>query len=144
MKGLKMNMLSARNQFPGTVKTISRGAVNAEVIIKSDSGLELSSIITLGSCVRMNLEPGTKVFAVIKASDILIGVGTDFKISASNNLPGSIKKILRGAVNDEIILDANGTELVAIITEASTKRLGLTEGTKASALIKASNVLIMK
>jgi molybdate transport system regulatory protein len=139
-----MIMLSARNQLPGTIKSISRGVVNAEVIIIAPAGVEISSVITLGSCIRMDLEPGDNVTAVIKASDVIVAAGSDFVISCRNNIPGVIKKIIAGRVNDEIIIDANGTELVSIITQSSVKRLNLTENMKVSALIKASNVIIMK
>ncbi len=88
-----MIMLSARNQLPGRIKSISRGDVKAEVIIITSTGIEISSIITLGSCVRMNLEPGDNVIAVVKASDVIIAVGSDIVISCRNNIPGIIKKI---------------------------------------------------
>ena len=57
---------------------------------------------------------------------------------------GLIKKINTGAVNDEIIIDANGTELVSIITQSSVERLKLVENMEVSALIKASNIIVMK
>ena len=139
-----MKMLSARNQLSGIIKSISRGAVNAEVIITTPTGVEISSIITLGSCVRMNLEPGDNIIAVIKASDVMMAIGSELAISCRNNIPGLIKKINHSQVNDEIIIDANGAELVSIITQSSVKRLNLTENTKVSALIKASNVILMK
>ena len=137
-------MLSARNQLPGIIKSISRGAVNAEVIIITPTGVEISSIITLGSCVRMNLEPGDNVIAVIKASNVMIAVGSEFAISCRNNITGVIKKINHGKVNDEIIINANGAGLVSIITQSSVERLKLEENMKVSALIKASNVIVMK
>ena len=137
-------MLSARNQLPGIIKAISRGAVNAEVIIVTQTGVEISSIITLGSCVRMNLEPGDNVVAVIKASNVMVATGNNLAISCRNNIPGFIKKINTGAVNDEIIIDANGTELVSIITHSSVERLKLVENMEVSALIKASNIIVMK
>ena len=137
-------MLSARNQLPGIIKSISRGNVTAEIIIVTATGVEISSIITLGSCVRMNLEPGDKVIAVVKASDVIIAVGDNFTISCRNNILGTIKKINSGSVNDEIVIDANGTKLVSVITKNSVERLKLTEDMKVSALIKASNVIVMK
>ena len=136
-------MISSRNQLSGTVKSISRGVVNAEVVIITDSGLEISSIITVGSCVRMDLQPGTKVVAVIKASDVMIVVGNGFRVSARNHIPGTIKTIVSGTVSDEVVIDADGTELVSVITEASVKRLGLSESMSVSALFKASNVILM-
>ena len=137
-------MLSARNQLPGKIKSISRGEVAAEVIIITSLGLEISSIITLGSCIRMNLEPGDNVVAVIKASDVIISVGSDFIISCRNKMIGNIKKINTGPVNDEVIINSNGTELVSTITRNSVERLKLTENMTVSALIKASNVIVMK
>ena len=137
-------MLSARNQLSGKIKSISRGEVTAEVIILTSTEIEISSIITLGSCVRMNLEPGDNVVAVIKASDVIVSVGSDFIISCRNHIAGSIKKINSGRVNNEIIIDANGTELVSIITRDSVERLKLKENMIVSALIKASNVIVMK
>ncbi len=137
-------MLSARNQLPGIIKSVSRGAINAEVIIITPTGVEISSIITLGSCVRMNLEPGDNVAAIVKASDVIIAVGSNIAISCRNNITGNIKKINAGKVSDEIIIDANGTELVSIITKSSVEKLKLAENMEVSALIKASNVIIMK
>lgn len=137
-------MLSARNQLPGIIKSISRGAVNAEVIIITPTGVEISSIITLGSCVRMNLEPGDNVIAVVKASDVIVAAGNNIAISCRNNITGIIKKINPGVVNNEIVIDANATELVSVITKSSVERLKLVENMQVSALIKASNVIIMK
>jgi molybdate transport system regulatory protein len=137
-------MLSARNQLPGTIKSISRGEVTAEVIIVTPSEVEISSIITLGSCIRMNLEPGDDVIAVIKASNVIVAVGNGFTVSCRNNITGTIKEINSGSVNDEIIIDANGAELVSVITRNSVERLKLAENMTVSALIKASNVIVMK
>ncbi len=139
-----MKMLSARNQLPGIIKSVSRGAVNAEVVIITPTGVEIASIITLGSCVRMNLEPGDNVAAIVKASDVIIAVGSNIAISCRNNISGIIKKINPGVINNEIVIDAKGTELVSVITKSSVERLKLAENMEVSALIKASNVIIMK
>ncbi len=138
-----MNSISARNQIAGKVKSISRGIVNAEVIIVTDCGMELASIITLGSSLRMGLEPGCTVTAIIKASDVILAIGDGFAISSRNCLTGTIRTILPGTINDEIVIDIEGTEIVSVITQSSVSRLGLTEGTKVSAIVKASNVIIM-
>ena len=143
-KDSQMIMLSARNQIQGKIKSISRGEVTSEVVIVTSTGVEISSIITLGSCVRMSLEPGDNVTAVVKSSNVILAVGSDFAISCRNNISGIIKKIISGPVNNEIIIDALGTELVSVITQNSVKRLGLKEGMKVSALIKASSVIVMK
>ncbi|UQZ87772.1 transporter [Deltaproteobacteria bacterium Smac51] len=64
------------------------------------------------------------------------------KTSARNVIFGKVKKITLGAVNAEVILDAGGHDIVAIITNESVKSLGLTEGREAYALVKASWVII--
>ena len=65
------------------------------------------------------------------------------QISARNVLKGKVVKIVQGAVNCEITLEiAPGVEIVSIITKTSVESLGLAEGKTASAVIKASNVMI--
>jgi molybdate transport system regulatory protein len=64
--------ISARNALRGRVKTVTRGAVNAEVTITLDGGAEVVSIITLASCDRLGLAPGKAATAIIKASDVLV------------------------------------------------------------------------
>ena len=69
--GLKF---SARNQFAGSVSTITEGAVNATVHIKTDAGFEIVAVVTNESQDEMKLTTGSRVIALIKASAILIGV----------------------------------------------------------------------
>jgi molybdopterin-binding protein len=65
------------------------------------------------------------------------------KLSARNTLPGVVKKIERGAVNAEIVLEvAPGITVVSIITLEAVQALGLKEGNRAYAVIKASSVMI--
>ena len=64
-------MLSARNQFRGTIKSVHLGEVMAEVVV-SVGELEIVSAITRGSAERMDLNPGDEVVAVIKSTEVLI------------------------------------------------------------------------
>ena len=67
------------------------------------------------------------------------------KISARNVLPGTVTGITKGAVNAEIALSLRGGEIIiAVITNPSVDRLGLQTGTDASAIIKASDVMVGK
>ncbi len=63
--------MSARNQLPGTIKKVKVGAVMAEVVLKVGDQ-ELVAAITSGSAKRMKLKVGDKVFAVIKATEVMI------------------------------------------------------------------------
>jgi len=64
--------ISARNSLKGTVKKVSPGAVNTEVVVEIANGLEVVAIITKESAERLGLSVGKKVYTVIKASDVMI------------------------------------------------------------------------
>jgi molybdopterin-binding protein len=60
---------SIRNQLPGTVKSVVSDKVLSEVIVETSIG-EIASIITTRSVQEMNLMPGDKVFALVKATNV--------------------------------------------------------------------------
>jgi molybdopterin-binding protein len=60
---------SIRNQLPGTVKSIVSDKVISEIIVETSIG-EVASIITTRSVKEMNLMPGDKVFALVKATNV--------------------------------------------------------------------------
>jgi molybdopterin-binding protein len=64
-------MLSARNQFQGTIKEIKLGSVMADVVIDI-GGNEIVSAITRTSAERLALKVGDKVTAVVKSTDVMI------------------------------------------------------------------------
>ena len=66
--------LSARNQLPGTVARISKGAVNADVNLTLANGDSLAAVITLESLEALQLSPGAPAAALFKASSVIIGV----------------------------------------------------------------------
>lgn len=66
--------LSAKNVLKGTVKSILPGAVNAEVVIVLPGGAEIVSVITKGSVESLGLKVGSSAYAVIKASNVIVGV----------------------------------------------------------------------
>jgi molybdopterin-binding protein len=66
--------ISARNVLKGTVKKITAGAVNTEVVIEVAGGAQVVSIITKASAESLGLAKGKEVYAVIKASNVMIAV----------------------------------------------------------------------
>jgi molybdopterin-binding protein len=66
--------LSARNVLRGKVKRVKPGAVNTEVVIELPGGPEIVSIITKESAERLGLDDGREAYAIIKASNVMIGV----------------------------------------------------------------------
>ena len=65
-------MLSARNQLVGTVKSIKLGAVMAEVVVQLDGGAEIVSAITATSVQNLGLQEGSRVQAVVKATEVML------------------------------------------------------------------------
>jgi len=66
--------ISARNVLKGRIKSVLPGAVNAEVTVELPGGIEIVSIITKDSVESLGLKPGISAYAVIKASNVMIGV----------------------------------------------------------------------
>ena len=66
--------ISARNQLAGTVSAIHEGAVNGIVVIDLDGGATVTADITMGSIKALGLEPGKPCAAVIKATEVMVGV----------------------------------------------------------------------
>jgi len=64
-------MLSARNQFAGTIKSVKLGTVMAEVVV-TVGGIEIVSAITRASAETLNLQAGDKVRAIIKSTEVMI------------------------------------------------------------------------
>jgi molybdopterin-binding protein len=64
--------LSARNRLSGTVDSVTRDGVMAEVVIELPDGQRITSTITRGSADRLELAEGDEVEAVIKASEVMV------------------------------------------------------------------------
>jgi molybdate transport system regulatory protein len=138
---------SARNHFVGKVVALRRGAVNDEVELEVAGGHRIVAVVTRESTESLGLAEGVTAFALVKASSILIA--TDLppaKLSARNQLAGVVAHVEHGAVNDEVVMtlgEADGALTVAaIVTSASAKPLGLEPGVAATAIFKASSVII--
>jgi molybdopterin-binding protein len=66
--------ISARNVLKGKIIKLTHGAVNSEVVITMPNGVEVVSIITKHSAEALGLAKGKEAYAIIKASNVMIGV----------------------------------------------------------------------
>lgn len=66
--------ISARNVMKGRVKSVNTGAVNTEVVIEVGGGTEIVSIVTKTSAEELGLKEGSDVYAVVKASNVMIAI----------------------------------------------------------------------
>ena len=65
--------LSARNQIGARVTAVTRGEATANVELDA-GGVRLVASITIEAANELGLGPGTEVIAIVKASDVIIGV----------------------------------------------------------------------
>mgnify|MGYP001171405675 CR=1 FL=1 len=139
-----MMQTSARNQFLGRVTGINVGPINAEVGVDIGGGDHMTALITRGSVESLGLQEGSEVYALVKASSVIIVAGEPkLKLSARNQLRGTISDCRKGAVNGEVALQlAGGKTVTATITNASIDALALKEGDPAVAVIKSSSVIL--
>jgi molybdopterin-binding protein len=66
--------ISARNILSGKIKSIKPGTVNDEIVVKLIGGDEIVAIITKESSKGLKLIKNKKVYAIIKASNVMIGI----------------------------------------------------------------------
>lgn len=66
--------LSARNILSATVKSVTPGAVDTKVVVELAPGIEMVSIITKQSAENLGLKPGAKAYAIVKASNVMVGI----------------------------------------------------------------------
>src|SRR5262245_19279946 len=118
---------SARNQLVGTVSAHKTGAVNDEVELTLQGGARIVAVVTRESAEQLGLKVGAKAFALIKASAVIIATDLgDVRLSARNQLKGTVTAVNPGAVNTEVTIDVGGgASIAAIITQSSAQGLGL-------------------
>lgn len=73
-KGENDLRLSAANQLKGKITAVKEGAINAEIDVRTAGGENLSAIVTNGSVKNLALAVGDEVTAIVKATQIIVGV----------------------------------------------------------------------
>lgn len=107
-------------------------------------GKKIVAIVTHQSVDGLGLQVGAKAFDLINSSSIIIATNDKgAKFSARNHLKGTILQVKSGAVNSEVIIGLEGGASVAAIdTNESCTSLGLAIDKEATAIFKASSVII--
>lgn len=135
---------SARNVFRCTVAEIKRGEVNSEVIMRLSDANTLAATITSDSLDDLGIALGRQVIALVKSSFIMLARGDEgLRISARNRIAGTVSHRSDGPVSTEFTLDiGDGKTITAVVTRDGADELALTEGDSATALFKASHVIL--
>jgi len=135
---------SARNQWLGTVTAVRAGAVNDDIEVTLPGGQCLAATVTRASTESLALRPQMAVIVLIKSSAVMLAVDlAGARVSARNRIAGEVVSVTPGAVNAEVVLRAEGgVEVVAVVPQGAVAELGLAPGAEATALIKASDVVL--
>jgi molybdate transport system regulatory protein len=136
--------VSARNVFKGKITGLVNGAVNAEIELTTAGGDKIVAVVTEASVKALGLALGKEAIAYFKAPWVMVLAGdANVRFSARNQLAGKVTTLTKGAVNTEVGIElAGGTAVHAVITNESALELGLKAGVAATALIKASNIVL--
>lgn len=135
---------SARNQFAGKVAAIRHGVVTDEIDIETPQGARIVATITHSSTQHMSLREGSAVIALVKAPAVTVVTDAqNYQFSARNQIHGTVSHVVTGSINTEVqISSPHDLSVVAIVTNSSAESLGLRPGVAATALFKASAVLL--
>lgn len=140
----RMSMkISARNQFAGPITALREGAVNFEARLRIDDRHEIVANITKESAEALGLSIGMEAVALVKSSSVILMTDKKAKVSARNQLWGTVSSIHTGAVNAEVAIALpSGRTVVAIVTDDSVRQLRLAVGKDICAMFKASSVML--
>lgn len=136
--------ISARNQLKGTISAVAEGTVNGVVTIDLGS-TQIKADITMEAIKDLGLKEGMDAVAIVKASNVMFVAGTErvAGISARNQIAGTVASVKKGAVNGHVAIEtADGARIMGSITNEAIDELGLAEGGKALAIVKATDVIV--
>lgn len=136
--------VSARNVFKGQVSQVQDGAVNAEVVLTLPGGEQLVAVVTMESIRNLGIAVGKEAVALIKAPWVMLMTEpSDIRLSARNCLEGKVLSVNDGAVNAEVVIELpGGSKVYSIVTRDAVAELGLAPGVSATAVIKASHIIL--
>ncbi|NYH11410.1 TOBE domain-containing protein [Pseudomonas moraviensis] len=136
--------VSARNVFKGQVSQVQEGSVNAEVVLTLPGGENLVAVVTLASLKSLGIAVGKEAVALVKAPWVMLMTeSSDIRLSARNCLQGKVLSVTDGAVNAEVVIElAGGSKVYSIVTRDAVNELGLAAGVSATAVIKASHIIL--
>ncbi|MFI6347229.1 molybdopterin-binding protein [Streptomyces sp. NPDC050560] len=132
--------LSIRNQIPGTVTSVTTGAVMAVVKVRLAGGQEVTAAVTGEGAAELGLAAGSAVRVLVKATEVALATGPLEGISIRNQLPGTVTALAEGGAMASVGVAVEGAALTAVITLDAARDLGLAVGVPVVALVKSTEV----
>ncbi|CCO22709.1 TOBE domain-containing protein [Maridesulfovibrio hydrothermalis] len=134
---------SARNTFIGHVTEVRRDGILADVEFETAEGFIISSVITLESLYKLDLEVGVPVSATIKAPLVAVRPVAGEAGSSRNCIPAKVTSLKQSEVLAEVSGESEGgSQLCALVTTWSIEEDGLKEGGRVEFCFKALSVVL--
>jgi molybdate transport system regulatory protein len=135
---------SARNQWRAEVLSIKMGVIKSEVSVRLPDGAILIANLDRESTSQLQLEFGTHVIALVKASMVhLVTEAEDFLFSAENQFEGRVSEILQDAVTVEIFVDLpSGDRIVTTLSLTAFLDMGVEEGDRVTIFFDSEAVIL--
>ena len=135
---------SARNQFSGTVSDVSAGPATTQVTLDIGHGHSVTASLTTAAAQRLGVQVGQAALALVKSSEVvLISDFAGYRLSARNQLAGTISRVQKGAVSSRVgVTLPRGTVVTASLTNDAVEALALAVGQPVTASFKAYAVML--
>ncbi|MGP3923265.1 TOBE domain-containing protein [Streptomyces sp. 8N616] len=134
--------LSIRNQFRGTVTSVTAGEVMAAVKVRLDSGQEITAAVTRDAVEELGIAAGSAVRALVKSTEVSLATEPVAGISIRNQIAGTVEGIAAGGAMAVVRVRVEGGVLTAAITKDAADDLSLAPGAPVAALIKSTEVAL--
>ncbi len=135
---------SARNQFSGTVTDVTEGPATTQVTVDIGHGHSITASLTATAAKRLGVAVGQPALTLVKSSEVVLVCDfAGYKLSARNQLAGTISRVQKGAVSSLVGITLPGGNVVtASVTNDAVDALALAVGQPATASFKAYAVML--
>ena len=136
--------ISARNVFWTEVTEVRKWAVDVEVLLKMSDEHVMLTTVTNAAATELDLSPGRKVLAVVKAPSIRIVAPSPAPKPARNWFVGTVTRRVDAERNSEVRLDiGRSKQLIAVAPRIDVETLQIREGGQAAATFEANQVILI-
>ena len=135
---------TARNQFAGSISAVESGPVSTQASVTLTGGQTLVVTMTTSAAQRLGLKLGQEAIALVKSSAVVLVTDfAGFRLSARNQLAGTVSRVERGAVTSLVVLTLpGGGQITASVTNDAVAALDIKVGLPATAVFKAYAVML--
>jgi len=136
--------ISARNKIQGRVSDLKSGEAMCLVTLDA-KGTKIVAAVTNQRVEELQLKRNDEVTAVIKSTEVmLMKGGGQTALSARNRFAGQVESIQKGEAMGLVTVKTGQFHLGAAITREAIDEMGLKQGDQVTAVVKATEVMLMK